>query len=89
MRVRLRAKNSPQKPPRVDRSGSGRINGLSLITKGEALGHDFWIDETTLDQVAEQAEGARAAGRTGICALTASGLTSGAGRTSSGSAIRS
>lgn len=78
MRVRLRAKNSPQKPPRVDRSGSGRINGLSLITKGEALGHDFWIDETTLDQVAEQAEGSK--GRWTHGNLCADGLGTHLGR---------
>jgi len=78
MRVRLRAKNSAQKPPRVDRAGSGRINGLSLITKGEALGHDFWIDETTLDQVAEQAEGSK--GRWTHGNLCADGLGTHLGR---------
>lgn len=78
MRVRLRAKNSAQKPPRVDRAGSGRINGLSLITKGEALGHDFWIDETTLDQVADQAEGSK--GRWTHGNLCADGLGTHLGR---------
>lgn len=78
MRVRLRAKNSAQKPPRVDRAGSGRINGLSLITKGEALGHGFWIDETTLSQVAEQAEGSK--GRWTHGNLCADGLGTHLGR---------
>lgn len=78
MRVRLRAKNSTQKPPRVDRSGSGRINGLSLITKGEALGHGFWIDDTTVDLVAEQA--ANGKGRWTHGNLCADGLGTHLGR---------
>ncbi len=78
MRVRLRAKNSATKPPRVDRAGPGRINGLSLITKGEALGHGFWIDETTLSQVAEQAEGSK--GRWTHGNLCADGLGTHLGR---------
>lgn len=32
--------------------GAGIIRGFSVITKGEALGHGFWIDETMLGQVA-------------------------------------
>lgn len=43
----------------VDRLGgknrAGVIYGVSLISKGEALGHDAWIDGTTLDQVVELA----------------------------------
>lgn len=44
-------------PKVVDREGgkygAGMIRGVSLITKGEALGHDRWIDDTMLAQVAE------------------------------------
>lgn len=82
MRVRLRAKNSAQKPPRVDRAGSGRINGLSLITKGEALGHGFWIDETTLGQVETHADGAK--GRWTHGNLCADGLGTHLGRYENG-----
>jgi hypothetical protein len=43
--------------PRVERDGgyrnAGLIRGVSVITKGEALGHGLWIDETTLEQVAD------------------------------------
>ena len=38
----------------VDREGgkygAGLINGVSLITAGEALGHGLWIDETFIEQ---------------------------------------
>jgi hypothetical protein len=33
--------------------GAGLIRGASIITRGEALGHRAWIDETTLQQVAD------------------------------------
>lgn len=40
----------------VDRTGGeyggGKISGVSAITRGEALGHDLWIDSVFLDQVA-------------------------------------
>ena len=42
---------------RVDRTGgqwgSGLIEGVSIITRGEALGHGQWIDDTFLRQVSE------------------------------------
>lgn len=41
----------------VDRSGSGAIRGLSVITTGEALGHGFEIDGTTVEQVAAALDG--------------------------------
>jgi len=51
---------------RVDRKGgefsAGIIRGVSVITRGEALGHDAWIDSTFLDSVA----GAMAAKKSGI-----------------------
>lgn len=44
---------------RVDRTGgkygAGILRGVSLIAAGEALGHDMWIDEVTLQQVADAA----------------------------------
>jgi hypothetical protein len=43
---------------RVERDGghysAGLIRGVSVITRGEALGHDLWIDDIALQQV-EQA----------------------------------
>lgn len=33
--------------------GGGVLYGVSLIATGEALGHDMWIDDVTLQQVAE------------------------------------
>lgn len=34
--------------------GAGMIRAFAVITRGEALGHDAWIDRTFLHQVAEQ-----------------------------------
>jgi hypothetical protein len=34
--------------------GAGLIRGFAVITRGEARGHDVWIDETFLRQVAEK-----------------------------------
>ena len=34
-------------------SGAGIIAGFSVITKGEALGHDLWLDKEFLQQTAE------------------------------------
>jgi hypothetical protein len=46
-------------PVNVSRAGgdndAGLLSGVSLIAAGEALGHDMWIDDVTLSQVAEQA----------------------------------
>ena len=43
--------------PRVERRGGyrkqGVIRGVSVITKGEALGHDLWVDDEMLEQVAD------------------------------------
>jgi hypothetical protein len=33
--------------------GAGIIRGAAVITRGEALGHDMWIDNTMLHQVAD------------------------------------
>ena len=45
-----------KKPGRVNRTGglygAGLVEGVSIITQGEALGHDAWIDETFNFQVA-------------------------------------
>lgn len=78
MRVRLRTKSPTEKPARVDREGAGRILGASIMAKGEALGHGFWIDDTTLDQVAALAEGA--SGRWTHGNLCADGLGTHLGR---------
>lgn len=42
---------------RVDRSGGrfgyGMISGVSVITRGEALGHEMWVDAAFLQQTAD------------------------------------
>lgn len=62
----------------MDRKGDGAILGASIITKGEALGHGFWIDDTTLDQTAKLADGA--AGRWTHGDMCADGLGTHLGR---------
>jgi hypothetical protein len=51
------ARASVDEPVQISRVGgdynAGLLSGVSLIAKGEALGHDMWIDEVTLMQVAE------------------------------------
>lgn len=53
------ARASVEEPIQVSRTGgdyeAGLLSGVSLIATGEALGHDMWIDEITLDQVAQYA----------------------------------
>ena len=39
--------------PEGGSQGAGVILGASLIAKGEALGHDFFVDDVALDQVTE------------------------------------
>ncbi len=41
--------------PTGGRFEAGLVNGVSLISRGEALGHGMWIDEVALDQVEELA----------------------------------
>ena len=40
----------------IDRDGKA-VRGFSVITRGEALGHGFWIDETFLDAVVDAGNG--------------------------------
>lgn len=53
----LRAAKSTGSEPQIDRKGgnysAGVIRGVSVITRGEALGHDFWVDSEFNEQVAE------------------------------------
>jgi hypothetical protein len=56
------------------RFGAGLIPGVSLIMTGEALGHEYWIDEVTLDQVARLGS---EADETGLkCRFTHPGMSS-------------
>lgn len=50
---------APQQGRRLEvlREGHGRINGLSIITTGPALGHGFYIDRETVEAVARFTEG--------------------------------
>ncbi|GAA4465410.1 hypothetical protein GCM10023156_53140 [Novipirellula rosea] len=62
----------------VDREGgrfeAGLIKNVSLIAVGEALGHELWIDEVTLAQVAEFAQANSEAGVK--CRFTHPGMSS-------------
>lgn len=55
--VRLAASRGRASGKPVEREGgkygAGLIRGVSVITRGEALGHRAWIDDTTLQQVAD------------------------------------
>lgn len=57
MRAKLRTMTPTGKAPRVDRSGNGRILGVSLMAAGPALGHGFDIDQRTVEQMTALAEG--------------------------------
>lgn len=64
--------------PAIDREGgkfgAGVIRGVSLASVGEALGHGMWLDQTTIEQVAEHSA---ATGETGLKArFTHPGLSS-------------
>jgi hypothetical protein len=81
MRLKLRAHpDTPKRKtkPRVSRRGNGRINGLSLATKGPALGHGFDLDDQSIDQVVELAGGSK--GRWTHGNLSSSGLGKHLGR---------
>lgn len=53
----FRAPKAKGSAPRVEReggyAGAGLIRGVSVITRGEALGHELWIDEQFLEQTVE------------------------------------
>lgn len=64
--------------PIIDREGgkfgAGIIRGVSLACVGEALGHEMWLDQITIDQITEHAN---AKGDTGLkCRFTHPGLSS-------------
>lgn len=42
--------------------GAGLLTGVAVITRGEALGHDMWIDATMLQQVHDAINAAAGAG---------------------------
>ncbi|WP_373649021.1 hypothetical protein [Schlesneria sp. DSM 10557] len=54
---RLEAASDPKAKARVDREGgrysSGVIYGVSLCSRGEALGHYMWIDDEMLTQIVD------------------------------------
>ena len=55
----LAATLRPHPRVHVDRSGSGRIQGVSVLTTGPAHGHGFSIDTQTICQVVELGNGIR------------------------------
>lgn len=62
MRVRLRATGGGKTKTslQVVRTGEGSIRGVSLARLGPALGHGFELDKTSLEQIAQLADGAKA-----------------------------
>ena len=55
--TRLAASKTAPPPVGVDREmGAGVIHGMSVVTRGEALGHMAWIDSEFLDAVASSAD---------------------------------
>lgn len=42
--------------------GAGVMRGVSIATRGEALGHGYWLDGTTLEQIHQMARGLQAKG---------------------------
>lgn len=46
-------KNLPAVDPEGGDNGAGIIRGMAIITRGEALGHDVWIDSAMLQSVAD------------------------------------
>ncbi|WP_436715815.1 hypothetical protein U8335_26680 [Roseiconus lacunae] len=64
--------------PDVDREGgkwnAGIIRGVSLATVGEALGHYYWLDQETINQIVEHSS---SKGDTGLkCRFTHPGMSS-------------
>ncbi|MGD9632186.1 MAG: hypothetical protein AB7G28_20695 [Pirellulales bacterium] len=61
--TRFRGNPSRGGSPKVDREGgdygAGMIVGMSVITRGEALGHRMWIDQFAVDQVVKMGNKAR------------------------------
>jgi hypothetical protein len=45
--------DAPQIDPKGGDFGGGLIRGFSVIARGEALGHEMWVDALTLQQVAD------------------------------------
>lgn len=56
-RVRLEALRQRARFLKVDRTFPGSIEGLSVLTTGEALGHGFAIDDVTVAQVDQALDG--------------------------------
>jgi len=87
----FRAPVSRGAEPAVQRNGGknqeGLIRGLSVVTRGEALGHDLWLDDTFCNQVAlaidEKNNGAKA--RFTHPSLSGDGLGRHLGRVQNGS----
>jgi len=53
------------------------IHGVAVVTKGEALGHQLWLDETFLDSVVEQGNLAKAGVKSRFDHPNASGTSMG------------
>lgn len=79
--TRLRTQPARGGKLRVDRD-AGIIRGIAVITRGEALGHDLWIDSDFLSEVADAGKDAKAGVKARFThpGLSADGLGSFLGR---------
>ena len=60
--------------------GAGLISGFAVITRGEALGHDFWVDEVFIGQVSEALTKGSVKSRYTHPGMSSDGLGKGLGR---------
>ena len=79
--IHFRSATITSTTPQVIRGGgvfeSGMIEDVSIITRGEALGHDLWIDQDFLSDVAGSINAVSAGNRPGLKArFTHPGLSS-------------
>jgi hypothetical protein len=78
----LASGNAAAQPTREGgKFGAGMLSNVSAITKGEALGHGFWIDEVFLSQVASAMSAATNGSKSRFThpGLSADGLAKGLG----------
>ena len=61
--------------------GAGLISGFAVITRGEALGHGFWVDEVFIGQVSEALSNGSVKSRYTHPDMSSDGLAKGLGRT--------
>src|SRR5580698_1939845 len=77
----------PRNQKAVDRTGgdygAGIIRGFAVVSRGEALGHDVWLDDVFLSQVANAINSSRSGRKSRFThpSLSSDGLGKFLGRT--------